>query len=61
MKILKKPKICVNTCRKCGCVMKPKLRNLKKKNGIRNAIICPICFTLNFVKFEGVVENESDS
>lgn len=60
MKILKKPKICVHTCRKCGCQMKPKLRDLKKKDGIKQAIICPICLTMNIVKFEGV-PNESDS
>ena len=60
MKILKKPKICVNTCRKCGCVVKPKIRDLKKKEGIKQAIICPICLTMNIVKFEGVT-NESDS
>lgn len=62
MKILKKPKIPEQTCKKCGCVVKITPKDLVPDNSpliltaVKDCFKCPICFTCNRVKFEK--ENE---
>lgn len=59
MKILKKPKILPITCKRCGCVYQPKLKNLQicETTKVKDEVNCPICKTTNKANFD-VARNE---
>lgn len=60
MKIIKKPKIPVQVCTKCGCIVQMKIKDLTLDYSGENRthFKCPICWTKNEVKFNEVNEND---
>ena len=63
MKILYKPKPLPVECKRCGCLFKPKLRNLMviPATKIRDGVKCPICNTLNGANFERIKKEEGEN
>lgn len=60
MKIMKKPKIPVQVCKKCGCVLEMKVKHLvlDYAGETRTCFKCPICWTKNEVQFNEEKRNE---
>lgn len=62
MKILRKPKLAATTCKRCGCIFLPKLRNIVFSNvtKTKDEVKCPSCKTINKAKFdfEGINTDE---
>ena len=58
MKIVKKPKIPVQVCTKCGCVIQIKTKDLTLDYAgeTKTYFKCPICWTKNAVKFNETKE-----
>lgn len=61
MKILYKPKPAPVECKRCGCLFKPKLRNLKVHSATKtkDGVKCPICNTINLANFEKRIKEEA--
>lgn len=62
MKIMNKPKIPVQVCKKCGCEVKIKQKDLALDNegDAKTSFKCPICWTRNDVQFKEEKEEVED-
>ena len=62
MKILYRPRPSPVECTRCGCLFKPKLRNIKvvPETKIRDSVKCPICYTLNPAIFERLKKGDDN-
>ena len=59
MKIIKKPKIPVQTCGVCACIVQIKTKDLVADSGeVKDSFKCPICCAKNKVNFEKAITEE---
>ena len=60
MKIMFKPKIPMQVCKKCGCEVKIKQKDLELDNlgEAKTCFKCPFCWTNNDVKFKEDKDDE---
>jgi rubredoxin len=62
MKILYKPKMLSIECTRCGCIYRPKRKNLTTAmSTIKDSVMCPICNTKNPANFERKAKTERES
>ena len=54
MKVIKKPKLPLQTCKLCGAVLKVELKDLKTNGFVmaKTDFVCKVCKATNEVKFE---------
>ena len=61
MKIISKPKLLIQVCKKCGTVVNMKLKELVTDHSgtLKTCFKCPICWTKNEVQFNEVKQDET--
>lgn len=63
MKVIKKPRIPVQVCKKCGCVAQIKIKDLTLDYAgeAKTHFKCPICWTKNEVIFNEEAKNDKEA